>query len=166
MWEDHSITRTHKQPANRDHSAWQRRLTAERDKFAPCPPPPFSHRCHFCFVTFCSSLLQPLCFDSALYLYFKWLNYAGSCRENYGCFPLFLSAGTPWPLRGSNNSPSSLFSPFLFIHLSLFSSSLTISTPPSPINILLPFCDWEEIIAKWSCLCALGTESWQKVFSW
>lgn len=39
MWADQSITRTHKQPANRDHPAWQRRLTAERDKCAPCSPP-------------------------------------------------------------------------------------------------------------------------------
>lgn len=32
------------------------------------------------------------------------------------------------------------------------------------INILLPFRDWEEIIAKWSCLCTLGMASWQKRF--
>lgn len=50
-------------------------------------------------------LNKALCCDSALYLYFKWLNYKGSRGENYGCFPLFFPTGTRWPLPGSNNQP-------------------------------------------------------------
>lgn len=62
-------------------------------------------------------------------------------------------------LHGSNNShPPFSLHPFLSTCLIFFLSHCR--TPP--INILLPFCDWEEIIAKWSCLCALGMASWQK----
>lgn len=85
----------------------------------------------------------------------------GSCSENYGCFPLFLSAGTWWPLQGSNKPPSSFSHPSLSIHLSVFLLSHC-CLHFFMINILLPFGDWEEIIAKWSCLCTLGTASWQK----
>lgn len=116
-------------------------------------------------------LYKPLCFDSALYLYFKWLNYTGSRGENYGCFPLFLSTGTLWPLPGSNNPPSSLS----FLHPSLLASlSLHLSylppLPQSPIfldkrlAVAVWICDWEEIIAKWSCLWALCTASRQRMF--
>lgn len=120
-------------------------------------------------IFLCSLLLllhKPLCFDSVLYLYFKRLNYTGSRGENYGCFPLFLPTGTPWPLPGSINPPP------------LFSPSLPASPPTCPICLLShsrPFlllnvgfavciCDWEEIIAKWPCLLALCTASWQRVF--
>lgn len=115
---------------------------------------------------FSPSLLELVCFDSALYLYFKWLNYTGSCSENYGCFLLFLSAGTWWPLQGSNKPP-----PPFPIHLFLSTCVFFLLSHCRPhffplIYILLPFRDWQEIIAKWSCLCTLGTASWQKVFSW
>lgn len=85
-------------------------------------------------ILLCSHLLlvyKPLCFDSALYLYFKWLNYMGSRGENYGCFSLFLSTGTSWPLPGSSNPPPP---PLSSIPLSwplsppvLFSSSPTVA---------------------------------------
>ena len=75
-------------------------------------------------------LHQPLCFDSALYLYFKWLNYTGSRGENYGCFPLFLSTGTPWPLPGSNNSPFFLLLLLLLLLHPLSPGPLSLSTCP------------------------------------
>ena len=54
--------------------------------------PPAFIPCFFLFSHLCPPPLFPaLCFDSALYLYFKWLNYTESCGENYGCFPLFFS---------------------------------------------------------------------------
>lgn len=86
-------------------------------------------------IFLCSLLLllhKPLCFDSVLYLYFKRLNYTGSRGENYGCFPLFLPTGTPWPLPGSINPPPPLFSfpPGLSPHLSYLSP-----LPQSPISL-------------------------------
>lgn len=69
------------------------------------------------------------------------------------------------PSRALISPPSSFSHPSLSIHLSVFLLSHC-CLHFFLINILLPFRDWEEIMAKWSCLCTLGTASWQKMFSW
>lgn len=112
-------------------------LTTESDKLTHTSASLFSSLPLFSPL----SLLEPVCFDSALYLYFKWLNYVESCSENYGCFPLFLSAGTQWPHQGSNKAPSSFF-PSISFYPPVFFPTLSLSAALFffffLINILLP----------------------------
>lgn len=93
-------------------SVWKTGAVKGRNVIKTCESEGWGHGCHegnrtnsllclttgstvfFSSIVFSPSILEPVCFDSALYLYFKWLNYMESCSENYGCFPLFLSAGT------------------------------------------------------------------------
>lgn len=83
-------------------------------------------------------------------------------------FHYFSPLGHSDPSRAPIRAPSSFSHLSLSIHLSFFLLShcrrrFFFSDKHS---FACFFCDWQEIIAKWSCLCTLGTASWQKVFSW
>lgn len=120
---------------------YKNRLTDEKKKTDWLSP--ITRDVHFYLLVFSPFLFsclspnpQPLCFDSTLYLYFKWLNYIGSCGENYGCFPLFLAllwdSMTP-PCHQS--PPTSSLHPSLLPSLPTCPFLLLLLFPPSSENV-------------------------------
>lgn len=149
---------------------YKNRLTDEKKKTDWLSP--ITRDVHFYLLVFSPFLFsflspnpQPLCFDSTLYLYFKWLNYIGSCGENYGCFPLFLSLLWDSMTLPCHQSTPPLPSTNLFCPPAppvLLSSSFPSSFLWKCSLYCVSICDWEEIIAKWACVWALFAVNWQR----